>query len=95
MLTIIAEIAAKPGKEAALHEALLTLIEPTRKEAGCVEYYLHQSTVEQGRFFFYENWASQEAFQQHMESAHLGAVAARLEELTAEEPRILTLVRIA
>ena len=58
VLTVVAELQAKPGKEEDLRRAVLALIEPTRQEDGCVQYDLHVHTSDPGRFVFYENWTS-------------------------------------
>lgn len=95
LLTVVAEITAKPGKEEDLRAALLALVEPTRKEEGCVEYDLHVSTDSPGAFVFYENWTSREALDRHLASPHLERFKARMDELLASPPRILTYTRIA
>jgi len=63
LLTVVAELVAKPGKEDELKRTLLSLIEPTRKEDDCVQYDLHQSTNKAGHFLFYETWRSPEALE--------------------------------
>ena len=94
-LTVVAELNAKPGKENDLRDALTGLIELTRSEEGCVEYLLHESTDQRGRFVFYENWKSREALDRHLATPYLKALSARSEELLAEPARILTYTRIA
>jgi quinol monooxygenase YgiN len=94
LLSVVAEIQARPGKEAALREALLGLIVPTRAEEGCVQYDLHESTDTPGQFVFYENWTSREHLDRHLASPHLEAMKARFDELLAGPPRILTYTRI-
>jgi len=42
LLTVIASMRARSGKEQELREALEALIEPTKQEAGYVNYDLHQ-----------------------------------------------------
>ena len=61
LLTVVAEVQAKPGKEEELRTTLMELIGPTRREDGCVQYDLHVHTSVPGRFVFYENWTSPEA----------------------------------
>jgi len=60
LLTVIARMRAKSGKEQELREALEALIEPTSKEKGYVNYDLHQGVEDSRWFFFYENWDSVE-----------------------------------
>jgi quinol monooxygenase YgiN len=95
LLTVVAEMVAKPGMEDELRGRLLSLIEPTRTEDGCVQYDLHQDTGQAGRFVFYENWRSREALERHLQSPHLLAFGSAAEELLAEPARILTYTRIA
>lgn len=95
MLTIVAEVTAKPGCEQRLREELLACIEPTRAEAGCVQYLLHVSAENPGHFLFYENWASREAFGQHMATPHLQRLMSLIPELVEGQPRISMFERIA
>jgi quinol monooxygenase YgiN len=95
LLTVVAHIRAQAGKEDELRQALLGLVDPTRKEDGCVQYDLHEETGEPGRFVFYENWTSREHLDRHLATPHLTGFAARVSELCSEPPQILTYTRIA
>ncbi len=79
---------AKPGQEEQLEQRLLALIEPTRKEPGCVQYDLHRHLTEPGRFVFYEKWESEEILNRHLQSPHLKAFAADAPGLLAEPMRV-------
>lgn len=70
-LTILARIEAKTDKIELVKSALLKLIEPTRKENGCLQYDLHQDNESPEIFVFYENWQSRELWQAHMNNDHL------------------------
>lgn len=94
-LTVVAEMLAKPGKEEELRRTLLALVEPTRKEDGCMQYDVHQSTDEPGRFFFYENWSSRGHLDRHLQSAHMTAFGKVAPALLADPVRIVTCTRIA
>jgi quinol monooxygenase YgiN len=72
--TVLAILQAKPGKEADLKQALQSLIEPTLKEEGCINYDLHENLHKPGEFLFYENWTSQAAHQKHDQSGHIHRV---------------------
>ncbi len=95
LLTVVAEMLAKPGREDELKRHLLALVEPTRREEGCVQYDVHVATGEPGRFVFYENWTSREMLDRHLASPHLQAFLKAAPELLAEKPRIVTYSRIA
>jgi quinol monooxygenase YgiN len=95
LLSVVAELVAKPGKEDELKQHLIALVAPTLKEEGCVQYDLHQSTTEPGRFVFYENWTSRENLDRHSKSAHITAFRTIRDEILAEPGRVLTYTRIA
>ena len=87
-ITVVATFEAKPGQEAKLREALLGLLAPTRREAGCLNYDLHQSPEEPAKFLFHENWASKEALDAHLKSPHVAVLLPRVDELCTGFPEI-------
>jgi quinol monooxygenase YgiN len=95
LLTVVAEMQAKPGKEEELRRAVLSIVEPTRKEDGCVQYDLHVHTSDPGRFVFYENWTSPSHLDRHAVSSHIQAFRAAIADLVAAPPQIETYTRIA
>ena len=84
LLSVVAEMVAKPGKEEELKRHMIALVAPTLKEEGCVQYDLHQSTSEPGRFVFYENWTSREMLDRHSKSEHIAAFRSVRDEILAE-----------
>jgi len=70
-VTVLALICAKKGSENEVLGNLKSLVEPTRKEEGCINYDLHQSSDDPCKFMFYENWTSRQALAAHAESAHI------------------------
>jgi len=58
VLTIVARIEAHPDRVELVKSELLKLIEPTRKERGCLKYDLHQDNERPELFVFYEGWES-------------------------------------
>ncbi len=95
LLTVIASMRAKPGKEQALREALEALIAPTVKEDGYVNYDLHQGVEDPAVFFFYENWESGEALDAHLAAPHLVAFVGRMGDLLDGGLQVSRLRRIA
>ena len=95
LLTVVAEMQAKPGKEDALRRAVLALIEPTRREDGCVQYDLHVHSSDPSRFVFYENWTSQAHLDRHAASPHIQEFRTEIADLVAAPARIETYWRIA
>lgn len=93
-LTLVAEIRARPGREAELDALLRGLVPPTLAEEGCLGYALHVAEEDAGHYLFHETWASVAMWERHMASPHLAAFQARSDELVAEW-RLLRLSRIA
>lgn len=87
-ITVIASLKAKTGKEKELEEALLAMIEPTRQEAGCLNYDLHCLHDADGEFLFHENWENQDYLNAHFETEHFLRLHSQVDELTAEAPII-------
>jgi quinol monooxygenase YgiN len=87
-LTVVATIRAKPGSEDQVRKELLALIEPSRKDAGCVNYDLHQAAGDPRAFMFHENWTSKALLEAHLAKPDLQATLARLGQLVSEPPQI-------
>lgn len=78
---VVAEIRAKPGKEAALRAITLPLVAKVRAERNNLLYFLHEDREAPGHFVFYEIFASQADFDAHNATPHVQAWFARLPEL--------------
>ncbi len=87
-LTVIAQFKAKPGKESQVRQELLSLLAPSRKDAGCLNYDLHQALDNPALFVFHENWASKAHLDAHLQKAALQAVLTRVGLLVAEPPQV-------
>ena len=70
-VTVIARVRAKHGMEHRVREELSRLIKPTRAEAGCINYDLHDSPSDPQLFLFHENWQSLAHLDAHRHSPHL------------------------
>ena len=66
---VIARSVARKGKEDQLRALLQGMLTPTRAESGCKLYELYESDS-RGRFYFYEEWESQAALNQHVATPH-------------------------
>ncbi|WP_242909615.1 putative quinol monooxygenase [Actinomadura terrae] len=53
----------KPGHADVLRKLLLDLVGPSRGHEGSLQYHIHEQ--EDGRFFLYEVWRSQEDLDRH------------------------------
>ncbi|MBW0106014.1 putative quinol monooxygenase [Pseudonocardia sp. KRD291] len=95
LLTVVARMRAKPGKEADLRRELEALIEPTRAEKGCVNYDLNQGVDDEAVFYFYENWVSEDALNEHLQTAPLQRFVGIAGDLLEGDLQIQKLRRIA
>ena len=94
-LTVVATFQARPGKETELKNALISLVAPTRNEAGCLNYDLHVSPEDHAKFLFHENWTTKAHLDAHLKSVHIAALLPRVDELCVAFPEIKLWERIA
>lgn len=87
-VTVVARIHAKPGMEYETRKALEVLLDPTRAEAGCINYDMHSSVDDPTQFMFYENWTSKEALDQHLTTPHLKAFMEQTSRLLTQPVEI-------
>lgn len=85
IVTVVARVTAKDDAVDAVKAELVKMLEPTRREEGCIEYRLHQDTDNPALFLFYENWQSRACLERHVGSPHFRAYVAAVAELLAEK----------
>jgi quinol monooxygenase YgiN len=92
-LTVIAHLRALRGQIEETKAFLTSLIEPTRAEPGCVEYWLHQDNDDPAEFTFYENWTSRAEWDKHMELPHLQKFAEHSDRtFVLQKIRLMTMI---
>lgn len=94
LLTVVAKLRAKKGKEDEVRAELSKLVAPTKSEDGCIQYDLHESNDEPGVFLFFEIWKSQEHLACHFETPHLQHLKSREAELLVEPVELSLWTRI-
>ena len=87
-LKVVAHVHAKAGKEEELKRVMLSLITPTRKEAGCIRYELYQNKEDPADLTFVEDWESGEALNTHMQTSHFQTAVAQIPMLASGPPDI-------
>jgi quinol monooxygenase YgiN len=87
-LTVVAQVKAQPGREGQVRQELLSLVAPSRTDAGCLNYDLHQAVDNPTLFLFHENWTSKAHLDQHLQKPDLQAVLTRVGQLVSEPPQI-------
>ncbi|MFI3242103.1 MAG: putative quinol monooxygenase [Alphaproteobacteria bacterium] len=68
---VVAKILAKQEKIELVKTELLKLIEPTRKDDGCIKYNLLQNNDAPELFFFCEEWRDEDALEKHLKTEHI------------------------
>ena len=87
-LRVIAHARAKTEHVAQVREILSELVEPTRRELGCLSYELFQNNSDPADFVFVEKWASVAAEQAHFATPHILGALQQLSGLLAADPEI-------
>jgi quinol monooxygenase YgiN len=87
-LRVVARVKALPDKVDAVRSVLLKLIEPTRKEEGCVVYELLQNQADPTDFTFVEEWQSASSLDRHAASDHVKDATEKLRGVIAKAPDI-------
>lgn len=79
--SVVAEVRAKPGKEAELRTVTLPLIELVRGDPKNLVYFLQENREASGHFIFYEIFASKADFDAHNAMPYVQEWFAKLPEL--------------
>lgn len=79
--SVVAQVRAKPGKEAALRAATLPLIALVRSDPNNLIYFLQEDRESPGHFIFYEVFANREHFEAHNNMPYVKAWFAKLPDL--------------
>lgn len=83
VIHVVARITARPDMVAEVQALLLGLLEPTRREPGCLRYTLLRNSADPTDFTFVEEWADQVALDTHLAAPHLQATGAAVTPLLA------------
>ncbi|MET0532677.1 MAG: putative quinol monooxygenase [Steroidobacter sp.] len=79
--SVVAQVRAKPGKEAELRAATLPLIALVRSDPNNLIYFLQEDRESPGHFIFYEVFANREHFEAHNNMPYVKAWFAKLPDL--------------
>ena len=76
-IILVAMVKAKAGQEEAVKKVLEALVEPTRKEPGCLMYIVHRHRDDPRNFFIYEQYRDQAALRPRYDPGALRPVPYR------------------
>ena len=87
-MRVVARISALPNSIDEVRSCLSDLIEPTRKEPGCISYELLQNRSDSTDFTFVEEWDNDDSLMAHLQTDHILKAIANLSGLLSAEPDI-------
>ncbi|MDG4987103.1 antibiotic biosynthesis monooxygenase [Lactococcus lactis] len=86
MIIVNAKFYIKEDKKSQFLKEIEGLISASKKDEGCLEYSLYESTNNQLEFVMIENWESQEAIEKHNTNPLLLAFAKNLSTYSSKKP---------
>ncbi len=87
-LHVLSRVQARPGMRDRLLPIMVGLLEPTRRERGCVRYDLMQSRVDPDAFVFIEEWEDEAALQEHLRDPDVQQAFRDVQPFVAEPPAL-------
>ncbi len=88
---LIVKLHAKTGMENSLEKLLMSVVDPTRAEPGCVFYQLNRDIVSPGLFHFYEVYKSRDAFLTHLATPYIRTLLIALQPYLAKDNEMVFL----
>ncbi|WJY16691.1 putative quinol monooxygenase [Pectobacteriaceae bacterium CE90] len=77
-IRIVASVQAKPEYIQEVTAVLKQVVNPSRQEAGNLQYDLHEEINKPGTFVFFERWKSQDMLNKHEKTPHFQQLVAQL-----------------
>lgn len=90
---LYAEFTAKPGREEQVDRLLRGLAGDVRQEPGNAQFSIYRERDQDRRFFVFERYADEQAFQAHLGAAYGRVFNAALADLIEEDGSQLTFLR--
>ena len=81
MLIVTAKVKLQEGKAEEFIEAVRVMQAKVLNDPGAIQYNLHRSTTDPNEFLFYERYEDEDAFDYHLSTDHLKALAAVIDPL--------------
>jgi len=87
MIVVTITMNVLPEKQKELVQTLLSMIEPTGKETGCLSYAVFCDIEDKNRFSLLEKWETREDLDHHIRSHRFGVLLGT-KTLLCEPPKI-------
>ena len=88
---ILVTFKVKPGNEKKFEEAFAPALAATRKEPGCVAYYLNRDTEQASNYVMYEQFKGIPGLEAHLKEKHTQTLLATVIPLCEGDPQIKVL----
>lgn len=85
MLKLIAEDFIAPEHIDTVLPLYQELVQKTQQEAGCLNYELFHDLRKPGHFVFIEEWESNAALDEHVQSKHFQELVPQIDQYTYQE----------
>lgn len=95
MVQTVSKIFVKKDKVDELIELFKEMIEPTKKEEGCIQYEMYQDEEDATILIVLEQWESRENFDMHLQSEHFERIVPKMSELMVKETEMNLCNKIA
>lgn len=79
-IRIVATIIAKSNEVEFVKSATKSIVEPSNRDEGCIQYELHQDNNDLNTFVFFERWRDQESLDKHNQTLHLKEFIERIKD---------------
>jgi quinol monooxygenase YgiN len=88
---ILVTFKVKPGNEKKFEEAFAPALVATRKEPGCIAYYLNRDTEQTSNYIMYESFKGIPGLEAHLKEKHTQTLLATVIPLCEGDPQIKVL----
>lgn len=79
-IRIVATVIAKDNEVDFVKAATKSIVEPSKKDEGCLQYELHQDNANPNIFIFFEIWKDQKSLDKHNGTQHLKDFIEKIED---------------
>lgn len=79
-IRIVATIIAKDNEVEFVKSATKSIVEPSNRDEGCLQYELHQDNANPNTFIFFEIWQDQQSLDKHNITPHLQDFLKKIED---------------
>jgi quinol monooxygenase YgiN len=88
MLILAAKCIGKPERRNDIMRVTAAIVPPSRAEAGCISYEVHEQLSGENEYLFFEEWTDQAALDFHFKTPHFQEFIKEFTQLLQGPPRI-------